>query len=44
MTPEVAAAEVENDPQKYLWFAVYLLIIAVIVLPLFGLRVPLFRP
>ena len=44
MTDSVATGELEKDPQKYFWFAVYTLIMAVAALPLFGLRIPLVFP
>lgn len=36
--------QVEEDPQKYLWFAVYLLIMGIGALPLFGFRIPRLFP
>ena len=36
--------QTEEDPQKYLWMTVYLLIMAVAALPLLGLRIPLIFP
>lgn len=44
MTHTATANEVEHDPHKYFWVAVYLLIIFVGALPLFGLRVPQIAP
>ncbi len=44
MNNTAVATEIDEDPQKYLWFAVYILIMAVAALPLFGLRIPLLFP
>ncbi|MFW2405326.1 MAG: hypothetical protein ACN4GT_11220 [Gammaproteobacteria bacterium] len=44
MTHTAAANQVEHDPHKYFWVGVYLLIIFVGALPLFGLRVPQIAP
>jgi len=44
LTHTAAANQVEYDPHKYFWVAVYLLIIFVGALPLFGLRVPQIAP
>jgi len=44
MNSTAIATETEDDPQKYLWLAVYLLIMGVAALPLFGLRIPRIFP
>ena len=44
MTSTAIAAQTEEDPRKYFWFAVYVLIMAVAALPLFGVRVPRLFP
>ena len=44
MTGAAAAAQIDEDPRKYFWFVVYLLIMTVAALPLFGLRIPLVFP
>ena len=44
MNSTTATAQVDDDPRKYFWFAVYLLIMAVGALPLFGLRIPSILP
>jgi len=44
MNSTAITTEIDDDPQKYLWFAVYLLIMAVAALPLFGLRIPRLFP
>jgi hypothetical protein len=36
--------EIDDDPRKLFWFIVYLLIMAVAALPLFGLRIPQIFP
>lgn len=40
MTGTVVTDQIDDDPRKYLWFAVYILIMAVAALPLIGLRIP----
>ena len=40
MTSTAVAAQTDYDSRKYFWFAVYVLIMAVAALPLFGLRIP----
>lgn len=40
MTTTALTAQTEGDPRKYLWFTVYVLIMAVASLPLFGFRIP----
>ena len=44
MTNAAAAAQTHEDPRKYFWFAIYLLIMGVAALPLFGLRIPRIFP
>ncbi|MDJ0928487.1 MAG: hypothetical protein QNJ73_12690 [Gammaproteobacteria bacterium] len=44
MNSTATTAQIEEDPRKYFWFTVYLLIMAVSALPLFGLRIPLVTP
>ena len=39
-----ADTQVEDDPHKVFWFFVYVLIMAVAALPLFGLRIPRIFP
>jgi hypothetical protein len=39
-----ADTQVEDDPHKVFWFVIYLLIMAVAALPLFGLRIPRIFP
>jgi hypothetical protein len=39
-----ADTQVEDDPHKIFWFVIYLLIMAVAALPLFGLRIPRIFP
>ena len=36
--------QIEDDPQKFFWMFVYVLIMAVAALPLFGFRIPLIFP
>jgi hypothetical protein len=40
----ISTTQIEDDPRKYFWFGIYLLIIAVAALPLFGLRIPRIFP
>jgi hypothetical protein len=44
MTTTAAATQVDDDPQKYFWGAIYLLIMGIAALPLFGLRIPRIFP
>ncbi len=43
-TSTTTAAQVDEDPQKYFWVAVYISIMVVSALPLFGLRIPRIFP
>ena len=40
----ITTTETDDNPQKVIWFVVYVLIMAVAALPLFGLRIPLIFP
>ena len=40
MSSTAITAQTDEDPRKYFWFAVYVLIMFVAALPLFGLRIP----
>jgi hypothetical protein len=44
MTSTVTVAQVDDDPRKFFWFAIYLLIMAIGALPLVGLRIPQIFP
>ena len=44
MNSATITTEIDDDPHKYFWFAVYVLIMAVAALPLFGLRIPRIFP
>lgn len=44
MNNTAAITEIDDDPRKVVWFIVYLLIMAVAALPLFGLRIPRIFP
>jgi hypothetical protein len=44
MTSAVNEARTDEDPHRYFWVAVYLLIMAVAALPLFGFRIPRIFP
>lgn len=44
MTRAAAAVQPDDDPRKYFWFAVYVVIMTVAALPLFGLRIPRLFP
>lgn len=44
MHSSAITTEIEDDPHKYFWFAIYLLIMGVAALPLFGLRIPQIFP
>jgi hypothetical protein len=44
MNHSTTTAEIDHDPHKLLWFAIYLLIMVVAALPLFGLRIPRLFP
>ena len=44
MNNTAAITQVDDDPRKVFWFIVYLLIMAVAALPLFGLRIPRIFP
>jgi hypothetical protein len=40
MNIAAVATEIEDDPHKVFWFVIYVLIMGVAILPLFGLRIP----
>ena len=44
MNSATITTETDDDPRKLFWFAVYVLIMAVAALPLFGLRIPRIFP
>ena len=44
MNSTTLATETDDDPRKLFWFAVYVLIMAVAALPLFGFRIPRIFP
>jgi hypothetical protein len=44
MNNATITAEINDDPRKLFWFVIYLLIMAVAALPLFGLRIPRIFP
>ena len=44
MNNTAIATEIDEDPSKLFWVAIYVLIMAVAALPLFGLRVPQIFP
>jgi len=44
MNSTAIATEVEEDPHKYFWMFIYVLIMGVAALPLFGLRIPRIFP
>lgn len=44
MTDTATATQIDDDPQKYFWFAIYVLIMTVAALPLFGFRIPRLFP
>ena len=44
MNTTAAATEIDDDPHKYFWYGVYVLIMVVAALPLLGLRIPRIFP
>jgi len=44
MTTSEAVVQTEADPYKLFWYAVYVLVMGVTALPLFGLRMPQYLP